>query len=321
VRRPLLAAACLATALAAQAGSLPKHIVDRVSAACVLIQAAEGEQGHMGSGFFVSRSEVVTNYHVVRRAVEGDAQVLLVLRGGTPQREIVEATVVGSDEELDLALLRTKANAPNYLRFLPERALKLTMPIWVAGFPFGTRAGLEVTLTAGTVTSLRHDEAGDLSQVQLDAAMNPGNSGGPVVDSSGRVVGVSRAVVNPAVGAGMALAIPGSVAESFVKIASRARRRTAGLRVLGKSSRKGLRVLSVEKVEETWGTRLRVTVRGARDAEDAAPFLVEVADRRREVIERAAVLVEALQPREEKVYTLRLRGADFNDVAIFQIVD
>jgi len=307
--------------MVAHAGSLPKHIVERVSAACVLIQVVKEEKATVGSGFFVGREQVLTNYHVVKAAVEGDAELALVIRGGPQGYRLADATVLSADEELDLALLRSDRKLSKFLRFVSDKSLRVTQPVWVAGFPFGAKPGLEVTLTAGTITSLRRDEAGQLRQVQVDAAINPGNSGGPVVDSKGRVVGVSRAMVNPKVGSGMAVAIPSGVAQNFVKVAGRARRRVASVRVFGRSTRRGLRVLRAEKVEEPWGTSVRLVLRGARDAERASPFLVEITDSRREVLGRDAVLVSDLEPRKEKTFTIRLRRVDFKDVAACRILD
>lgn len=79
---------------------------------------------------------------------------------------------------------------------MSERAtLGVTDPIWVVGFPFGDLLALnkrnpEVTVTGGHVTSIRHDEKGAAEAVQIDAAVNPGNSGGSLLDSAGDVVGV-----------------------------------------------------------------------------------------------------------------------------------
>ena len=313
--------AMVLSAATARAGSLSKQLVDRVTEACVLVQAVQGRQAQSGSGFFVSRNEVVTNYHVIQSAIDGDAELVIVVNSGKPSRKVVEATIVGADEELDLALLRTAYKAATSLRFLRESQLRVTEAVWVAGYPFGTQPGLEVTVTAGTVSSLRRDDEGGLHQVQIDAAINPGNSGGPVVDGQGRVVGVTRAVVTPAVGAGMAIAIPCGAVESFVKEAQKARHRTAALRLKGRTSRQEYRVTKAEKVEEPWGTSVRLTVRGGRDAGDAKPFTVEITDRRRKVLKRQSVLLEELSPREEISVSIRVGKTPFNDVSACEIVE
>jgi S1-C subfamily serine protease len=303
------------------AGSLPSHVVDRVASACVLIQAVQGRTAHAGSGFFVGRNEVLTNYHVVQAAAEGDAEVVVVIGTNPRTRKLSNAQVVAGDEELDLALLRTDKKSSTFLRFGSGKSLRLTQPAWVAGFPFGTQAGLEVTMTAGTISALRRDEKGQLRQIQLDASVNPGNSGGPVVDATGRVIGVSRATIQGAVGSGMAVAIPSGVAQDFVKVAQRTRRRTAKLRITGKQIRHGLRILSAEKVEEPWGTTVRVVVRGSRSADEALPFEVQLSSRRRQALARETVDVRGLENREQKTFAIRLRRVDYKDVAICQILD
>ena len=321
MKRLALTATFLAVAVAARAGSLGKHVVGRVTSACVLIQAVQGNKGQSGSGFFVGRNEVVTNYHVVKGAIEDGARLAVVIDSGKKSRKLADATIVGADKDLDLALLRTEHKASTTLRFLRESALRVTEAVWVAGYPFGTQPGLELTLTAGTITSLRRDEEGALRQVQVDAAINQGNSGGPVVNAQGKVVGVTRAVISPKVGAGMAIAIPCGAAEEFVKQARKFRRRAKPLRIIGRASRRELRVLRAEKVLEPWGTSVEITVRGGRNADEAMPFVVELTDRRREVLQREVVLVEDLEPRQQKTISIRLPRIDFADVAACRIAD
>lgn len=316
------AAVLLVGALAVRGASLPKGVVDRVAAACVLIQAGEGKEGSAGSGFFVGRNEVLTNYHVIRAAAEGGGKVVLVMGTDPKTRKLANATVVAGDSELDLALLRCEQPSANTLRFAVERSLALTQAVWVAGFPFGAQPGLEVTLTAGTITALRHDEeSGELRQVQLDAAVNPGNSGGPVVDERGAVVGVSVAIVRPVVGSGMALAIPCGAAERFLKVARQARHRSARLQIGGKVPARNVHIAGGEKVEEVWGTSIHVTLRSTRAVEGLAPLTLEVTNRRREVIARGTLEFGALEPRQEKTLSVRLKGVGFDDVASCRIVE
>ena len=320
MKRLALAGAFLIAGLAAQAGSLPKNIVDRVAAACVLIQAVEGKEAHAGSGFFVGRNEVLTNYHVIKAAAEGNAKVVLVVGTDPKTRKLVNATVAAGDEEIDLALLKAEAPSTSILRFGADKALRLTQPIWVAGFPFGAQPGLELTLTTGTVTALRLDDAGALQQVQLDAAVNPGNSGGPVVDERGNVVGVSRAVIKPTVGSGMAMAIPGGVAQDFLKVAQRARQRAAKLQLQGKTAARGIRVAEAEKTEEVWGTAVRILVRATHASDEAISLQVEVTSRRHEVLAQETLDVGRLNAREEKGFTIRLRRIPFDDVITCKIL-
>ena len=321
MRRWLIGIVALAAAAAAQAASLSQAVVDKMSSACVLIQVEKDQAGASGSGFFVNRTDVLTNCHVIKSALAGDAKVSVVIGHDAKGLKIVPAEVVASDEDLDLALLRTAEKSSYMLAFLPEKALRVTQAVWVVGFPFGAKAGLEATMTAGTISSLRHDDAGKLEAVQVDAAMNPGNSGGPVIDDQGRVVGVSRAVINPKVGSGMAIAIPCSVAKAFVDRSQKVRLRAEDLHISGRSIRKGLRVTSVQKVEEVWGTSVRVTVSGTRGVEKSKPFTIEVTDPNREVLKRDTIDASDLQLHEEKTVTIRLQKVDFKEVAGCRVVD
>ena len=84
------------------------------------------------------------------------------------------------------------------------------MPVYIFGFPFGemlatSKANPAVTIGKGTISSLREDDAGDTAVIQIDGDVNPGNSGGPVVDARGRLVGVTVAKVK---GTNIGLAIP-----------------------------------------------------------------------------------------------------------------
>jgi S1-C subfamily serine protease len=296
-------------------------VLRRVTSACVLVQAVEGRKAEAGSGFFVGRSEVLTNYHVIKGAIDGDARVAVVVDSARKSREVVEATIIGADEDLDLALLRVDHRSPSYLRFLRDRQLRVTGEVWVAGYPFGTQPGLEVTVTAGTISSLREDDEGDLRQVQIDASINPGNSGGPVVDDRGGVVGVTRAVVSPRVGAGMAIAIPCGAAADFVSEAKRFRRRTRSVRLLGKTSRHGFRITDAEKVAEPWGASVRLELRGDRDADEAETFAVEVLSRRRKVLRAQDIVPTNLEYRKTTAFTIRLKGTDYSDISYCRIAD
>ncbi|MFW6164361.1 MAG: S1C family serine protease [Planctomycetota bacterium] len=321
MRRWLLTLVVVAAAVAARGGELRKSVLRRVTSSCALVQAVQGRKAEAGSGFFVGRSEVLTNYHVIKGAIDGDAQVVVVVDSARKSREVVEAAIIGADEDLDLALLRVEHRSSSYLRFLRDRQLRVTEEVWVAGYPFGTQPGLEVTVTAGTISSLRKDEEGDLRQVQIDASINPGNSGGPVVDDRGGVVGVTRAVVSPRVGAGMAIAIPCGAAEDFVSEAKRFRRRSRAVRLLGKTSRHGFRITEAEKVAEPWGASVRLELRGDRDAEEAETFTAEIVDRRRNVLKAQDIVPTGLEHRKTRAFTIRLKGVDYNDIAYCRVAD
>lgn len=146
-----------------------------------------------GSAFCVHESGLfVTNEHVVRGATE----IELVVNPSEQNQEVYRATVIRRAEADDLALLRVEN--PKDLAVLAlgnDAALSELSEVVACGYPFGSALAFgtkdypSVTATAGAVSSLRKKD-GQLELIQLDVNLNPGNSGGPVLDSSGKAVGV-----------------------------------------------------------------------------------------------------------------------------------
>ncbi|MGE0711408.1 MAG: trypsin-like peptidase domain-containing protein [Planctomycetota bacterium] len=208
----LLCAALLATP--ARADELSSKVLERAKAATVLIKARSPVQASQGSGFFISRDVVVTNAHVLgllRPEDPGPSLVVVVLRSGVAQEErSVRARVIGVDPPNDLAFLEVPGvRAPAVLEVDPELRLRETQPVYAFGFPFGTalaeRGNPAVTVTAGSISSVRLDEGGTMREVQINGNLNPGNSGGPVLDAQGKVVGVAVATIQ---GTTISFAIP-----------------------------------------------------------------------------------------------------------------
>ena len=171
-----------------------------------------------GSAFCLHPSGLfITNEHVVRMA--GNSVVTLVLDAGVKTQKVFKAKVLRVDRDLDLALLQAEgADKLPALALGKDDKLEELAEVIAFGFPFGTALAKEgtypsISVNVGSVTSLRRDKAGDLHRIQIDAVLNPGNSGGPVLDNSGKVVGV---VVSGIKGAGINLAIPVSHVQRFV---------------------------------------------------------------------------------------------------------
>ncbi|WP_414644141.1 trypsin-like peptidase domain-containing protein [Bosea sp. (in: a-proteobacteria)] len=162
-----------------------------------------------GSGFFISQDGyVVTNNHVVANA----AEVQLVTDGG----KTLSAKVIGTDPRTDLALL--KVNESGNYPFVQLASGKPRIGEWVlaVGNPFG----LGGTVTAGIVSAQGRDiGSGPYDDfLQIDAAVNRGNSGGPTFNQKGEVVGVNTAIYSPSGGnVGIAFAIPAATVQSVVE--------------------------------------------------------------------------------------------------------
>ncbi len=163
-----------------------------------------------GSGFFISEDGyVVTNNHVVS---DGDAYSV-VLDDGTE----LDAKLIGTDPRTDLAVL--KVNDPKrkftYVAFGDDNKVRVGDWVVAVGNPFG----LGGTVTSGIVSARGRDiGAGPYDDfIQIDAAVNKGNSGGPAFDLSGEVIGINTAIFSPSGGSvGIAFAIPSSTAKQVV---------------------------------------------------------------------------------------------------------
>jgi len=133
-----------------------------------------------GSGFAVtSDGYVITNHHVI----DGCNNVEIINRG-----KAISATVVSFDENNDLALLKSNFKPLHTFPLSRNNPYNL-MEIYVAGYPFGYDISTPIKITEGIVSSLA-GIGNNFSQIQIDAAVQPGNSGGPIIDNKGNVVGV-----------------------------------------------------------------------------------------------------------------------------------
>jgi S1-C subfamily serine protease len=138
--------------------------------------------------------------------------IAVVFHSGTKQECSMPAQVAALDPGRDLAILKVAGvkDLPKPLNL--ERAPKLveTTPVYVLGFPFGEALATStgnptITVGRGTVSSVRLKDNGDIAVVQIDGALNSGNSGGPIVDGEGRLVGVAVATIRGATGIGFAV--------------------------------------------------------------------------------------------------------------------
>lgn len=179
------------------------HAVDSVGPAVVRVHPWRGGQGPegVGSGVILARDGLVlTNSHVVR----GATLVELVTLDGRQLR----TRVVGDDPDTDLALLRVEQQVDlPFARLGDSKKLRRGQLVIAIGAPLG----FEATVTAGIVSAVGRSLRGERGRliedlIQTDAALNPGSSGGPLVNSQGEVVGVATAIIAGAQGLCFAVA-------------------------------------------------------------------------------------------------------------------
>lgn len=140
----------------------------------------------LGSGFFISQNGyIVTNHHVISDMVdkkyEGYARLYIKLADDPDTR--IPAKVVGYDHTLDIALLKTEIEAPYVFALGSSKDLSVGDKVYAIGSPLG----LEKTLTSGIISSTDRQLFTAGTVFQIDAAVNSGNSGGPLIDEQGRV--------------------------------------------------------------------------------------------------------------------------------------
>lgn len=160
-----------------------------------------------GSGFIISQDGyVVTNNHVVEDAVK----VTVVFEDGTEQ----VAKVVGTDERTDLAVLKIDGDDLPFVTF-EEEASRVGDWVVAVGNPFGLGGTVTVGVISGSGRNIGGSNYGDF--LQIDAAVNTGNSGGPAFNTNGEVVGVNTAIYSPNGGnVGIAFAIPAHTVKQIV---------------------------------------------------------------------------------------------------------
>src|SRR6266851_4614546 len=165
------------------------HAFERVGPAVAHIAALAADRRSHGTGsgvVFTPDGYLLTNDHVIAGARQ--------LSASLPDGRVVEASLVGSDPATDLAVLRLAANGLSHAEFGSSARLRVGQLAVAIGNPLGFQA----TVTAGIVSALGRSlrsPSGRLidSVIQTDAPLNPGNSGGPLVDGNGRVIGIDTA--------------------------------------------------------------------------------------------------------------------------------
>jgi S1-C subfamily serine protease len=203
---PTSASAATSAAIAAQ--SQEETITIRVAREITPTVVSVSRQGGSGSGVIVNRDGVVvTNAHVV-----GNAQTVEV---GLADGRTLRGEVLGRDQSIDVAVVRVQAqNLPTAPVGDSDR-----LEVGQSAIAIGNPLGLDRTVTTGVISAVNRNPRGVGLDglIQTDAAISPGNSGGPLVDSRGRVIGINTAVLAGQGASGLGFAVPINLATDVVR--------------------------------------------------------------------------------------------------------
>lgn len=182
----------------------------RAKNATVFIRTEMGE----GSGFLFERNmqtgHLATAAHVVDR-ISNDQPIKVYFLGGTENQFSVNATIIGIDTLRDIAFLRVHAPyLPEPIYFNPNARIIETLPVMIAGYPFGGLTATlgtvpSITLSRGAISSIKKSVGNTTTVLQFDANVNPGNSGGPVLNDQGEVIGIVSSKID---GTQLGFAVP-----------------------------------------------------------------------------------------------------------------
>lgn len=184
--------------------SVPE-IVQKVSPSVVGVSCIMNNGTASGTGFVISEDGyIVTNYHVI-----DGARAISVSFSMSVEKEEFEATLIGGDAQTDIAVLKIEKDGLKAVELGKSGELIVGELAITIGNPLGSE--LSGTVTAGIISALNRKltiEDREMTLIQTDASINSGNSGGPLINSYGQVIGITSAKVSTSYGEGLGFAIP-----------------------------------------------------------------------------------------------------------------
>ena len=297
------------------------NIDTKVNRIDIFGRSVEAEDEGSGSGWVLDKEgHIVTNWHVV----EGSDFVYVALFEGEP----FPASLVGADPQNDVALL--KIDAPADMLFPVEIGNSSDIRVGQRVFAIGNPFGLEGTMTTGIISSLGRSLRSPNGRmirnfIQLDAALNQGNSGGPLLDNEGRLVGMNTAIASlTGENTGVGFAVPVNSIRRILpqlKQFGEVRRATIGVNLFFKTNRglgiarvergspaelAGLRGITVEsRVERVGAAAYRIS----RPVKDSADIIVAIENQPVNSTEDLANILDGLQPGQQVNLGILREGA------------
>ena len=200
----------------------PAQIFREASPGVVTIRSVFGSSGAAeGSGFVLNdEGEIVTNAHVVTDESSGSRSAAKEVFVEFPDRNVVDAEIVGFDPFADVALLRVDPDgfALHPLELGDDSELRVGQPVAAIGSPFGEQQSLSVGVVSATDRSVKSLTDFQIEgAIQTDASINPGNSGGPLLDAGARVIGINQQIeTSSGANDGVGFAVPVSAIERSI---------------------------------------------------------------------------------------------------------
>ena len=226
----VLAAILLTVVLSTVSSKIsPQEIYEKHARSVVVIQAtlpgtldmygqSSGSQEVLGTGFVVSKDGyILTNAHVVSENGQAASTVDVVFESSAGQQITVQGAVVGADESTDVALIKVDPGQTPRLVPIPLGDSS-NIAVGEQVVAIGNPQGLDISLSSGVVSATNRDlespnGATIIGGIQTDAAINPGSSGGPLIDSTGHVIGINEQITTQSGGnEGLGFAVPINVA-------------------------------------------------------------------------------------------------------------